>query len=151
MLHEYYTYCPTKDNCEVIETTREWDTTELEPDALAAASIDSALTPKSATYIMTEMARIYPGSKIYQGQVRVYPSTSLKGIPGGWARVTENVIGIPSHWAFLAERVPYADPGDWDFQVALTTTGTPHCAPLNWSRDFSGLLTVWLREQRLVK
>ena len=151
VLHEYYTYCPTKDNCEVIETTREWDTTELEPDALAAASIDSALTPKSATYIMTEMARIYPGSKIYQGQVRVYPSTSLKGIPGGWARVTENVIGIPSHWAFLAERVPYADPGDWDFQVALTTTGTPHCAPLNWSRDFSGLLTVWLREQRLVK
>ena len=143
VLREYYDYCPTPGNCEVRERRREWDTTDLEPDAMSSATVDSGLNPKSAEYITGELARIYPGTKIYQSQVRVYPSV--------WARVTEDELGIPSHWAFLAERVPYADPGQWDFHVAIVTTGTPHCAPLHWMDDFPAVLTVWLREQRLVK
>jgi hypothetical protein len=151
VLHEYWYYCGpnkpscdcSKEDCEVRETTKEWDTTQLEPDALASAGIDAVLSPASVAYINGPLAQRYPGAHVYQGQVRVYPSQ--------WASVTQNYIGIPSGWAFQALRVPFEDPGKWDFHVALTTTGTPHCSPLNWSKDFPGVLTVWLREQRLTK
>ena len=133
----------TKDNCSIRETTKEWDTNQLEPDQMAGLTIDSALTTKSTNYINGPMQTPYPGAKVQMGAVRVYPSA--------WANVVENAIGAPTTWAMLAARVPYADPGDWDFHVALQTTGTPHCRALTWSKDFLGALTVWLREQRLVK
>lgn len=126
------------------ESIKEWDTTELEPDALASANVDSALSAKAAEAITSgQLAQLYPGTQIYQGGVRAFPSE--------WARVTANNVGTPSNWQFQAERIPYADPGAWDYSVRLATTGTPHCAPLNWSKNFPGILTLWLREQRLVK
>ncbi len=151
VLHIYYYYCgPNHPKCnanspgaEVRETTKEWDTTQLEPDAMASAAIDATLTPESVAYIQTVLAQRYPGAHVLQGHVRVYPSQ--------WASVTQNYIGIPSGWAFQALRVPFEDPGKWDFGVSLATTGTPHCAPLHWSKGYAGILTVWLREQRLTK
>ncbi|MBI5030979.1 MAG: hypothetical protein HZB51_10660 [Chloroflexi bacterium] len=101
----------SKDTCSIRETTQEWDTTEVEPDHLQSASIDSTLNAKSVAYILGAMQQIYPGAKVQQGTVRVYPST--------WAQVVENAVGAPTTWTFVAQRVPYSDPGSWDFSVAL--------------------------------
>ncbi len=122
---------------------REWDTTEYEPDAMASASINSALNPKSVAYIQGELARIYPGARVYQG--------SLQSFPNGRARVTRHDVGIPTIWQFRSEKLPYADPRTWDYTANLMTTGTPHCGPLNWSKTFPDILRVYLREERLVK
>jgi len=146
--HDFYYFCgsgvpncgPNSPNVETRESTREWDTTDYEADMLASATVDSSLSAKSVAYIQGPLQTIYPGAKVQQGSVTVYPSE--------WAQVVENA---PSTWSFLAQRVPYIDPGDWDFRVALTTTGTPHCAPLNWSNTYPAAMTTWLREQRLVK
>ena len=149
VLREEYIFCGkercdcSKDACEIRVNTREWDTSEMEADDLASATVEAVLSPESVAYIQGELARIYPGARVYQGRVRVYASQ--------WAKLITHHVGIPTTWAFLAERVPFADPGKWDFGVALTTTGTPHCAPLNWHKDFPQILTVWLREQRLIK
>jgi hypothetical protein len=149
VLREQYIYCGKErcdcntDNCEVRESIKEWDTTDYEPDQMASATVDSSLSAKSIAYIQGPMQQIYPGARVQQAQVGVYPT--------GWARVADYRVSIPTVWTMLAERVPYADPGDWDFQATLNTTGTPHCGPLHWSKAFPGALTVWLREQRLIK
>ena len=148
VVHETWTYCGKQtcncavDNCEERTTTREWDTTEYEPDQIASVSVNTTLSEKSVAYIEGPMQSIYPGAKVIQRTVRLFPSE--------WSKASQ-VVGVPSVWQFHAERVPYADPGQWDVTVHLVTTGTAHCGPTTFDRTIPEMLTTWLREQRLVK
>lgn len=127
------------------ERTRveEWDETELEADAMGNITINSALNPASVAYINGTLASIYPGTKVYQGALQVFPNPL--------SRVTMHAVGIPTTWQMKGEKLPYADPRTWDYSINLTTTGTPHCAPARWNRAFENILRVYLREERLVK
>ena len=140
---EEYEFCPTKNNCELRWRWKEWDETCQESYALRQVKIDSTLNPASVAYINGPLAQKYPGARIYQGELVLFPSPL--------AHVVNYTVGKPTTWEMRGLKYPHADPGFWDVTTTIVTENSGHCAPLSWTIPTPNAFRVYLRDERLTK
>jgi hypothetical protein len=148
-VNEEYIFCGKAtcncnvDNCEMRTRIREWDEQCAEDYNLANVTIDGRLSNESRAWITGDLQNQYPGTRIYQGDIRFYPNAL--------ARQTQYSVGNPTIWAMQGLRYPMADPGQWDVNVYVSTQATAHCGPLEWTLPFPKFFKVFFRDLTLIR
>lgn len=103
--------------------------TKSYPECIASASASMSLSKESREWILNELSIRYPEAYLH------HPNFGFSG--GGCV------------YSASQERVPVADPGNWNLRISGTTSGTP----VSGSRSFSrgGTFEVWLKEVVIIK
>jgi len=114
-----------------------WECTdgiETHEDPLAEVRLSYRLSEESQRWIRESLARRYPGAGVkgrYPVVVLLYKGTGMMSYRGA------------------ARRLNVADPGLYELEITLRTTGTPVSRPQ--VRHLKGLFKVWLLDSTLVR
>jgi hypothetical protein len=99
------------------------------PECIASASAAMSLSQESREWILNELSIRYPEAYLH------HPNFGFSG--GGCV------------YSASQDRVPVADPGNWNLRISGTTSGTAVSGPRSFSRG--GTFEVWLKEVVIIK
>jgi hypothetical protein len=83
------------------------------PESIVSAMGRATLSQESRSWILTDLAKSYPGAQVY------HPD---------WSFLSSDGIGS-SHWEYCEEKIQVRDPGSYDMQVCFETSGTSVSEP----------------------
>jgi hypothetical protein len=106
--------------------------TKVYPDFLNSAQVSISLTQDSRNWILTDLAQAYPGASL------IHPDFSFFFSGPGSLSGGNSIL-----WTRLIPSIQTADPGDYDTNVFVHTSGTPVSAPRQAQKNL-GQFTVKL-------
>lgn len=115
--------------------------TEVYPDRIAFAAIETNLAPESIRWITTDLAAKYPGAHVYQAHWSLWP---------GRAPSQGGLAGDQTNLSVRYDQLPLADPGSYSVLIQGQTTGTPFTPPRSLSFT-APAFEVHLLESTIIK
>ncbi len=106
--------------------------TKVYPDFLNSAQVFINLTQASRNWILTDLAQAYPGASL------IHPDFSFSFSGPGSLNGDKSIL-----WMKVIPSIQTADPGDYDTNVFVRTSGTPVSAPRQ-AQENLGQFTVKL-------
>lgn len=108
------------------------------PEGISSANIEASLSQASRDWILTGDLQIrYPGAYLRN------PDMTFSGGSGGFS-------GNVFHFVYEQNRIPFADPGNWELSISGQTSGTAVSPPRSFG-GVAGTLGVYLRETAIIR